>query len=426
MKITLFTILLFISTLSFSKSLDSLINDFHTADIDKKYDLYYFIHPEIERNAVDSSKYFLDVLKKETLKLNRSDLSFLYKYYLAAYMQAKNLYGETDEIVEELVDHYTTESNDSMLCIVHLLSGVIQQKQGNLNKAEEQYLLALNYGQLCENRDFEILPYKNLGNVCIAQQRYNDAREALNIFIDYYSDKQNPTKLSSGYSLRGQIEQNEGNIDEALKHYQQSLELGLASGSLLAASNAYNNLAIIKYFSQEFDKSEQYFRLALSYREKIGNAYHTLKSYHNLGDFFFGTNQLDSAINYYNKTISLGEKWNDKIAQVDAIEQLAELYKSIGNYNQQSQHLERFIELNKLIFEEKNLKSLSILRMKYENDKESLLLGQSQREKVLKNQIADVQKAWSFWLILMAVVFIGIIISMIYNKKSKLQKPFEN
>src|SRR5690554_7066259 len=106
-------------------------------------------------------------------------------------------------------------------------------------------------------------------------------------------------KSANAYGLLGQLYLDQQNYPKAIESYTHSMEVGLTVGNMKTVANGYTNMAIVEFYTENYDRSERYFRLALSYRIKDNNLFYISEGYYNLGDYFYGIGKLDSALTNY-------------------------------------------------------------------------------------------------------------------------------
>lgn len=409
------------TSLSLNK-LDTLVPQFEHADIDTRNEIVFEIQAELERLDVDSLLYFVNVLYEQSEKENRPDIRAFSEYYFGSYLASKGMQDAALQKYKEVIPFFEQEENDSILAIVYNLIGNVHFMNGSLLDAEESYLTSTSYGKKSQIPKFEFFSFSNLFRVYLAQERYEEAKEIIDLFIRFYSSTGNNRNLASGYGLLGQYYLEQGDIEAAIPNYERSLELNLSDGAPLLVANGYTNMAIACFYKEDYLRAKQYFKLALSYREMVGIDFYIIESYHNLGDYFHGLSEYDSSIVYYQKAIALSDSTNNYKSLVDAYTELSSVYESLRMFEQQKDILKRIIATNKLIFKEKNNSELAAMRIHFERDKENLKERTFQREEVLKSQISKVESNWSNWIWISSGCGVFIIVLLAIIKRSSQTK----
>lgn len=411
-----------------ANNIDSLDFKFNSATTDEKITLLFEKLPELEREYPDSIFYYIQALEEVGVKEEREDVLAYTNYYFGIYLSDKSLLDEAEIKLNQARSFFDYTENDSILSELSNVEGTIHFRRGDLMKAEEQFLLSMDYGKKSNKPRFKYLAYANLARVYIIQEEFDKAEELIEEYIQFNKEDDFVKKVASGYSLLGQLYMDQGTInmqkngnediidqqmiDKAVINFEKSLELFLADGSPLQVANGYTNIAISCYFKESPDKALNYFQLALRYRLKSENDFHIAESYHNLGDFYYGTNQYDSALVNYQKAVDVGLASDNKLAVSDAYKQMAEVYGKTQEFQKQTDVLKTYIDIRESILKERSSKELAILRMSYESDKEQLKLAGHQREEILRERVSDIETVWKNWVwilsgcILLAVVLL--------------------
>lgn len=425
-RIMRYILLLLISWTSFASfginKLDSLIPKFANATIDERNEIVFEIQAELERLNVDSLLYFVNILYDQSEQENRTDIRAFAEYYFGSYLASKGMQNTALQKYKEVIPFFEQEENDSVLAIVYNLIGNAHFMNGSLLDAEESYLTSTSYGKKSKKPKFEFFSFSNLFRVYLAQERYDEAKEIIDLFIRFYNSSGNNRNLATGYGLLGQYHLEQGDIDAAIPNYERSLELNLSDGAPLLVANGYTNMAIACFYKEDYLRAKQYFKLALSYREMVGIDFYIIESYHNLGDYFHGLSEYDSSIVYYQKAITLSDSTKNYKALVDASTELAAVYESLSMFKQQKDVLKRIIATNKLIFKEKNNSELAAMRIHFERDKENLKEQTFQREEVLKSQISSVKSNWSNWIWISSGCGVFLLVLLYIIKRSSQTK----
>jgi tetratricopeptide (TPR) repeat protein len=181
-------------------------------------------------------------------------------------------------------------------------------------------------------------------------------------------------------------------------------------------------MAIASFYKDELDKAEQYFLLALSYREKTGNHFFMSESEHNLGSFYQASNNTEKAIIHFERALKIAKQGGIKSGESDAYQGLSEVYESLKDFKKQVDFLKKKIEIDHSIFNEKSSKELSLLRISYQNERDQIEALSKKREQILESRINSVYSAWDIWIWVIIGCLVVLIIALLLNRKSKVNR----
>lgn len=422
---TLITVFQFVFFFANSQSgIDELISKFNNGDLDDKIDVFSELFNKLDRSYPDSTFHYINILQEEALKEDREDALAYSNYYFANYLMNKSLFEEVLAKLNLARNYFEYEENDTTLAEVFNTYGNVHFLQGNYKKAEENYLKSISFGNKSDKPKFAYFGRINLARVYMALDREEEAIETLEDVLDFYTAKNDARQIASAYGLLGQISMNDNDLPQAIEHYERSLEYNLVDGSNLMIANGYTNMAIAAFYKEEFDKSEQYFLLALNYREKTGNHFFISESEHNLGSFYQAIGDSKKAIEHFEKALEIGEEGGIKSAISDAYEGLAEVYEAKEDFKQEAKYLKKKIEIDRSIFNEKNSKELSLLRISFQNERDQLKALNAKREKILEGRVEGVYQTWAVWI--WVLVTCVLIVAGLLILKSKSNRRVNN
>ena len=401
---------LFISNTSFSnEKIDLFIDKYETGTIDDKVETLFYLYFLLEENDVDSSFYFIQDLHKLGIEENREDAIAMANYCYGHYLTTKMLLDESVLKLEMALKTFLQLKNDTVASEIYNGIGNVYYLRGDYLTAEEYYLKAVEKARISGIDKFELIPYPNLARIYTSQKKYDEAEKLLLDYINALKGtSSNLKQLGAGYGVLGQLYMEQGNVDEAIKYLEQSLEYNLTLGSPKIIANGFTNMAIACFLNGKVERAEQYFRLALSYREKDGNPYFLAEGYYNMGDFYIEQGQMDSCIYYYNKSLDVALASTNLVGVTDAYKVLAEVYEIKGDTKTQAEYLKKYIEKKEEQFNEKVSTELSLLRASFQISEREQKFVASKREKEMKAKLSGVYQVWDYWIWIM----VGLVVSL--------------
>lgn len=405
--IFLFLIFYFHGLSSFAQEdVNQRLRQYNTATLDQKIALFHYVNLRLDN---DSILYYIKDLQKQGLKQHRDDVLAMANYGMGTYLREKSLFDESENKLKNALKYYLKVGNDTMTTDTYNALGNTAFLSGDISKAEILYTKSLRYGKQSGEKKFEMLPIPNIAKIHIQQGKYEEAEKSIKEYIAFYKKTNGSLRsLAAAYGLMGQLHLERKDYDKAINDYNNSMEYGLTVGSMKTVANCYTNLGIVEYLSNNNERSEQYFRLALAYRLKDDNKFFIAEGYYNLGDFYSGLEENDSAIANYKKSAEVAKSVNNLRTQMDALSQLSVVYNSLGKKNQEIEVLKDIISLQDDINKQQNKDILHALNLSYDQSIGEFKDVGAQREGKLQNQLVKYQSIFNIWVLIAILAIVGL------------------
>ncbi|OHD10377.1 MAG: hypothetical protein A2086_02270 [Spirochaetes bacterium GWD1_27_9] len=201
---------------------------------------------------------------------NEYDKAFLIADTVQNWFYNHGYVYEAREILEDFIDK-NIKLNDKNTGYLYHSIGIIEQKQGEIDKALDYYNKSLKISQE--------IGYK-LG-------------------------------ISYSYGQIGNIYYQKGEYEESIKFYNKSLKISQEIGYKLGISASYHNIGIIEQKRGEINKALDYYYKSLKIKEEIGDKSGISGSYHNIGAIYQQKGEYKKAIEFYNKSLKIKEEIGD-------------------------------------------------------------------------------------------------------------------
>ncbi|HZH86477.1 MAG TPA: tetratricopeptide repeat protein [Brumimicrobium sp.] len=418
-KILLFLFLLCsFGNLKSQEDINKQLIEYETADVDHKIALFFFFYNKVREIEKDSILYYVKDLQKVGIKNKREDAIAMANFGLAPYLQENSLYDEAIRKLNKAAEYYKKAENDTMLADTYNALGNTVFLQGKIDKAEMFYTESAKFAKRSGEQKFLMLSVFNMARVNIELERYDDAYSEIDSYVQFLKKNDGSIRmLAAAYGLLGQLYLNQKDYVNAIENFTRSMEYGLTVGSMKTVANGYTNLAIVEFFSENYDRSEQYFQLALAYRLKDNDKYYIAESYYNLGDFYSGVNKMDSALINYQRSVDVGESFNNHIVQKDALLQISGIYETTSKPHLQIEVLKKIIEIQGKINKQQHEKELAALKISYDQSfNEALSIG-GVREEELKSKLGSYNSIFNNWILLSIICVLGLTLLFFFIKK---------
>ncbi|WP_165779218.1 tetratricopeptide repeat protein [Brumimicrobium salinarum] len=422
----LLTFLFAFAVLSFGEmkaqeNIDTYLESYETANVDHKLKLFFHFYSKLNTIDKDTILYYINDLQREGVKNKREDVIAMTNFGLAPYLQNNSLFDEASTRLKSAVKYYKKVQNDTMLSNCYNVLGSIYFLSGNIDKAETYFNESYRYGVIAGAERFQMLPIFNLARIKLERGDFEEAKKDLERYISYLKREKGMTrKLASAFALMGQLYLNQQEYDKALVNFTTSMEHSLTVGVLKTVANGYTNLAIVEFYSENYERSEQYFQLALSYRIKDNDKYYIAEGYYNLGDYYMGVNLMDSALINYQRSLKVGEEFGNLVVQKDALLQISNVYETLGNTDLQIATLKEIIKLQDELKKEQKSKDLMALKVSHDQSLTEVLNNGDIREEELKSQVVRYNAIFNNWLIVGGFILLGsiVIVFLLLRKRN--------
>lgn len=241
---------------------------------------------------------------------------------LGNYDKAALFYTNALKIQEEIKDSIAIANSLTGL-------GTVFEQQANYSEALNYQLKAIKIKELKGSKQSLATSYNNVGLIYYSQKKFNDALIYFNKAIDIFNQGNNLTSLAMAYA----------NIGNAYS------EMGNKSQALVFKKNAY-----------------------LIY-QKLGNEDGMASQLLNLGIEYSKYNQHREAIENMLKCEDVAKRLNSKQLLLDCYSCLHKSYNLSGNVSKAYEYSEKYIELNKEMFNEERGRQINELNTKYQTEK---------------------------------------------------------
>ncbi|MFX1251678.1 MAG: tetratricopeptide repeat protein [Promethearchaeota archaeon] len=120
------------------------------------------------------------------------------------------------------------------------------------------------------------------------------------------------------------------NRNTALKHYQQALVLAEASGDPDLIATTLNNLGVIHWEKEKFDKALDYHQRALAVGEETNNLWSIGYLLNNIGDDYRNKGELDTALKYYQRSFAIRKELDNPSSTASGLTTISWIYWAKG------------------------------------------------------------------------------------------------
>ena len=249
-----------------------------------------------------AEKYYREMLesarksgdkKAESIALMRLGISFLDRDEKLA----EQFYTESLALVTNLGDEEGQADVYSNL-------GVLYNQQEEFEKAETAFIKCLEIHQSIgseEWRKYGVLT--NLGILYARQNQWDKAFEQSRRALQIAESTESPYHIARAIYNLGIHEQNRGNKDEALKHFENVLKTATKYDLAELEDMVRVALGLLHFESKNFPEAISNFQKVIEIREELENFARVVPLYFDVGTFYIEDKNLEKALEFYLKGI---------------------------------------------------------------------------------------------------------------------------
>lgn len=191
------------------------------------------------------------------------------------------------------------------LCEVLLGIGDVFKAQGEINRAEEMYTLALHKGEESGKQGYVAEAYMRRGEVYSRKAQWKLSNADLGRSRSIFSELKHHDALGRVENVLGTNYAEQGKITQAAGYFARALTLFERTRQTQMAGVALMNLGIICNIVGDSDAALTNHKRAQSCFEEVGDLNRLAELHHNMGMTYVSKNLLNEAIREFNRSHSL-------------------------------------------------------------------------------------------------------------------------
>lgn len=374
---------------------------------------------------------------KDSLKMR--DLQ--YKSKLVKYNEAESYALNSLGIIYRDISHYdkALEAHKQAYDIADLIGnleqevislnmmGVVYRRMDVIKLALDYHKKALEIANKVENPSKTItasiaVSQNSMGNIYLTLKQYDLAIKEFNKSLVIEKAFNNRLGLAINYQNLGYADEAKGNLDLALKNYKRSLDYNNQINSEVGRVICYNSIGQVYIKQKKYTDARIIIEEGLKKAIKLNDQFYISSSYINLGWTQMEMSEYEAAEINLKKGLNVAENYSLKAAIVEANIKLSDLYSRTGEYKNAMSNYKNAVELEKSIFNERNMQYVSDIIVQYENEARNNEIKELASEnELVKSKLERNQKI--FWFTLLGLLVIaGLVIAFNRNQQLKQEK----
>jgi two-component system sensor histidine kinase/response regulator len=299
--------------------------------------------------------------------------------------------------------------------------GAVYLIQGNLAMAAEKYLSALRYYETTQERAPMVAIYNSLGTLYAKQNNFTLSIEYTQKAIQIYEQSSNRMQALVGYENIGNAYMKTENYAKAAEYFNKALKAYTELKNNAGVSLSYFHLGMAYEKSGNSEVASSHYTKALALSEKLNLTPLIVSCCNAMGQLELNNGNLKEAGLYFERGSKLAEKSGMKLELEEAYSGLEEVYKlsratdkarTFGNLSR---------ELKDSLYNDRALKQLSDLQLRYEAEKKQreieLLYKEQQISESELLRIKQLNTLFMYAGLAIAFVLIILIYFFLQNKR---------
>lgn len=209
--------------------------------------------------------------------------------------------------------------------------------------------------------------YKNIGALYLSWKNLDKALENYDIALKYAQRAGDKKTIADCFNNKGTVYEQQLKYPEAIKVYNKALNFYKAEKINERISITYNNLAIVSKETKQLDKAANYYKEAVKYAELAKNTWITAAIANNLGNLLSEMGDTKLSETYLNKSLTLSKEINAKELIFEVLSNLSTNEKRKGDYKAAYNYNIKAVTAKDEFINEENTKEVSRLQEKYES-----------------------------------------------------------
>lgn len=131
------------------------------------------------------------------------------------------------------------------------------------------------------------------------------------------------------------------NSDSTRYYAENALELAQAINYKKGEAEAFNNLGVGYYFSNDYDRVLEYYEKSLETYERLGDK----KGIAAVGSFYYRLGKYEKALENYQKSLETSLKLDDNDKVIELFQNIGDTYQNLGNYTKALRYYQQQYDL---------------------------------------------------------------------------------
>ncbi len=371
---------------------------------------YYYLYENIDSSLVYGKKALIKSRKIHYDKVEAKANLYIGNAFLFTnrYDSARYYYNTSYKIFD---------SKGLNKSAIYSSLGMLYKYEENYEKAIKIYFEGITYDEETSNEYGKFIKLLNLANVYYIIENFEKSIQYQLEAVDL-SEKTDNENIK--YALGTILNNIGGNYlkmekyDKALDYFNQSLKINIENENQKELARNYNNLGVVYENKNQLKKAEELLKKALKIRERMNDEDELVETHMELGILYGKQGKERLSNQHFSGALKLAKKIKNKALISEVYLAMSDIYvfqnkseKALTSYKSHSKFRDS-------ILEEKNIKNINALEIKFQTEKKD--------KEILTQQLELQKKNTQNNYMLGTVVFlalVSVLLMFLYNQRQK-------
>ena len=185
----------------------------------------------------------------------------------------------------------------------------------------------------------------NLGNLMSSQGNFDEAISYFDQSLVLFEEASDQLGIAQNLTNSGLVHVHRGDYSKAQENYETAILIFKELNAMRGLSNALNNLAIVYINIGDYEKGIENFTNCLNIYEELGERNLVGSTYTNIGNVHRDMGNLDKALEYYDLGLSIKKEMNDIEGQSIALGNIGSIYLAEGSLDSSEWYFSQSLEI---------------------------------------------------------------------------------
>lgn len=371
--------------------------------------------------------YLSQAIDKATLLNDEQALAKCFQLSGSIEYRTGNFQKAKEDFLQSLNYYISTKNNKGQAEVTAALAG-IYYAQGNLPLAADNYLRSLRYYEEVNDKAGMVNMLSSLGNIYARQNNFSKSIEYNLRAIGLYEESSDKLRALVGYDNIGNIYLRQNNPRKAQEYFNKSLALYTDMRNMIGISSTLLQLGNIEHMLGNSEQAVSYYKRSLEISTRLKAQPLSVAGLNALGKTYTELRLYNKAIDAYQKAIRTAKAVELKIELEEAYQGLSRVYKITKEQEKATTFNELSRELKDSIYNDSNLKKLTDQLLLYESEKKQQQIELLNKEQQIKGseltREREIRNILSVAGVLLGIILVVLIVFSIQNRRiaNSLQK----
>lgn len=217
---------------------------------------------------------------------------------------------------------------------------------GNYEQALDYYQKSLKVTMRLGNKSEIANLMQKIGIVSFTTNDYKKALLYFEQTLKIYQEIQYPMREAELFTSIGSIYLHWNEYEKAIENFDFARHIYQTLEYLPALENLNYLKGFTYYKSQQYEPALQWYEKALEINQKIENREGSAKLWNAMGQLYFDKEEMKNALDCYLMAYEIQLIQGDEIVLAQALNNLANVHKELGNYDKAALYLNESLELS--------------------------------------------------------------------------------